>query len=89
MILAAAHAAQQSQTLGTFIFSVASGLMVVLLAYLTTSIRRFLRQHYWLVETVNKNTEAIEKQGKAIETLLSEHRPAKVPARAGPRRGRT
>ena len=75
MILAATQA--QSQTLGTFIFTVASGCMVVLLGYVVRTFRNLLKQHYWLIEQVNTNSEALKTQGKAIESLLKDRREAR------------
>lgn len=78
IFLASAHATQQSQTLGTFIFSVASGLTVLLLAFLVSTIRKFLGQHKWLIEQVNLHSVAIEE-------LLEERRPARARAVAAKR----
>jgi hypothetical protein len=41
------------------IISVASGLTVVVLSYLTRSFRKLLKEHDWLIKTVNQNAEAI------------------------------
>ena len=56
----ASAAVQGNPALAQFVFSVGSGLTVVLLAYLTQSFRKLLKQHNWLIEQVNTNSEAIK-----------------------------
>jgi hypothetical protein len=57
-----------NSALTQMVLSIASGLTVVLLAYLARSFRKFMKEHDWLIRQVNENSEA-------IKTLLEERKP--------------
>lgn len=75
-----ASTAHQDMALGQFIFAVGTGLTVLLLGYMARSIRSFMKEHRWLVEKVEENSEAIRE-------LLEERRRGRVVPEARPRRG--
>lgn len=73
MSIASTAATVGNPALAQFVLSVASGATVVLLAFLVRTLRKFMREHEWLIRTVDEH-------GKAIKQLLEE--------RPSPRRGR-
>ena len=65
-----------------WLISVSSGITASAVIYGVRALRKFSREHDWLMETTAKNTAAIEKQGevqaqhsKALEQLM---RPPRV-----------
>ena len=61
--------------------AVSSGVTSSAILYAVRALRKFAREHDWLMETTRKNTEAIdklmpvvEKQSEAIEKLLRNRR---------------
>lgn len=62
-----------------FVESAASGLLVVLVTWITATIRRvakrFMGQHDWLMKTTTANTEAISRNTEAIKQMLEQERP--------------
>jgi len=66
-----------------WLISVSSGITASAVIYGVRSLRKFSREHEWLMTTtasntssIEKNTAAIEKQGEVIERLL---RPPRQP----------
>lgn len=71
-IAAAAISSPGNPALSQFIESVASGLAVVILAWIARVLRTYVKQHDWLMTTTQANTKAIEENTRAIRTLLEE-----------------
>lgn len=70
MIAAQTAANPGNPAVAQFILSVASGLTVVVLGYIANMLRRFMREHEYLMTTTKQHSEA-------IESLLKERRPGR------------
>ena len=62
-----------------FVESAASGLLVVLVGWITATVRRaakkFMGEHDWLMQTTAKNSTQIAENTQAIKQMLEQERP--------------
>lgn len=59
MHVAAQAVSPGNPALAQFVLSVASALTVLVLTYIARLMRKFQREHDWLMRTTQKNTDAI------------------------------
>lgn len=66
-----------ASVLSQIVVSVASALIVVILTFIANTLRRYARDHDWLMQQTKANSDAIGKNTDAIRQLLEERRPAR------------